>query len=96
MTVTTHPLATAAPTPPTAFCRLQGFPLIPVLILLFIAFVAVFGDLRRRTIRRSAACAPLPSTGLAGRRQHGRSRRTDHVGAGATAPSRPSSAPACR
>ncbi len=45
MTVTTHPLATAAPTPPTAFWRLQGFPLIPVLILLFIAFVAVFADL---------------------------------------------------
>ncbi|MDP1750517.1 MAG: ABC transporter permease [Reyranella sp.] len=44
MTVTTHPVATTAPAPPTAFWRLQGFPLIPVLILLFIAFVAVFAD----------------------------------------------------
>ncbi|MEK7688403.1 MAG: ABC transporter permease [Pseudomonadota bacterium] len=44
MTVTTHPVAATAPAPPTAFWRLQGFPLIPVLILLFIAFVAVFAD----------------------------------------------------
>jgi len=44
MTVTTHPGATTTPTPPTAFWRLQGFPMIPVLILLFIAFVAVFAD----------------------------------------------------
>ena len=29
---------------PAAFWRLQGFPLIPVLILLFIAFVAVFAN----------------------------------------------------
>jgi peptide/nickel transport system permease protein len=47
MTVTTPPLAAAtdAVAPPTAFWRLKGFPLIPVLILLFIAFVAVFADL---------------------------------------------------
>ncbi len=44
MTVTTHPVVATAPTPPTAFWRLQGFPLIPALILLFIAFVAVFAD----------------------------------------------------
>lgn len=44
MTVTTHPVTANAPAPPIAFWRLQGFPLIPVLILLFIAFVAVFAD----------------------------------------------------
>ena len=43
MTVATQPL-TSAPVPPTAFWRLQGFPLIPMLILLFIAFVAIFAD----------------------------------------------------
>jgi peptide/nickel transport system permease protein len=41
MSVTTLP--TAAPAP-LAFWRLKGFPLIPVLILLLIAFVAVFAD----------------------------------------------------
>src|SRR3954471_21876341 len=49
MTVITPPetaIATAAAnTPrPTAFWRLKGFPLIPVMILLFIAFVAIFAD----------------------------------------------------
>ena len=45
MTVTTPPIATAATElPPAAFWRLKSFPLIPVLILLFIAFVAVFAD----------------------------------------------------
>ncbi len=47
MTVTTPPLAvttTAADVPSAAFWRLKGFPLIPVLILLFIAFVAVFAN----------------------------------------------------
>jgi peptide/nickel transport system permease protein len=46
MAVTTPPLAAtaAADVPPTAFWRLKGFPLIPVMILLFIAFVAVFAD----------------------------------------------------
>ncbi len=45
MTVTTPPIAAAATElPPTAFWRLKGFPLIPVMILLFIAFVAVFAD----------------------------------------------------
>ena len=44
MTVITPPVATA--TVPTAapFWRLKGFPLIPVLILLFIAFVAIFAE----------------------------------------------------
>src|SRR3954463_6605922 len=49
MTVITPPetaIATAAAnTPrPTAFWRLKGFPLIPILILLFIALVAIFAD----------------------------------------------------
>jgi peptide/nickel transport system permease protein len=47
MTVTTPETATvvvAAPRP-AAFWRGKGFPLIPVLILLFIAFVAIFADL---------------------------------------------------
>jgi peptide/nickel transport system permease protein len=49
MTVITPPetaTLTAATTAPrsTAFWRLKGFPLIPVTILLFIAFVAVFAD----------------------------------------------------
>ena len=45
MTVTTPPIAAATTdVPPAAFWRLKGFPLIPVLILLFIAFVAVFAD----------------------------------------------------
>jgi peptide/nickel transport system permease protein len=50
MTVTTPPEAAsvlAIPTAqsrPTPFWRSKGFPLIPVVILLFIAFVAVFAD----------------------------------------------------
>ena len=45
MTATTSPIAAATTVaPPAAFWRLKGFPLIPVLILLFIAFVAVFAD----------------------------------------------------
>lgn len=46
MAVTTPPIAAtaAADVSPTAFWRLKGFPLIPVMILLFIAFVAVFAD----------------------------------------------------
>jgi len=49
MTVTTPPDTAIAATvshalKPTAFWRLKGFPLIPVLILLFIAFVAIFAD----------------------------------------------------
>jgi peptide/nickel transport system permease protein len=48
MTVITPPetatLATAPGAPSTAFWRSRGFPLIPVAILLFIAFVAVFAD----------------------------------------------------
>jgi peptide/nickel transport system permease protein len=45
MTVTTPPIAAATTDlPPTAFWRLKGFPLIPMMILLFIAFVAVFAD----------------------------------------------------
>jgi peptide/nickel transport system permease protein len=42
MSITTHPIA--APAPPTSFWRLQGFPVIPVLILLVIALVAIFAD----------------------------------------------------
>jgi peptide/nickel transport system permease protein len=47
MTVTTHPVTTsvATPAPPGTFWRLEGFPVIPVAILLLIAFVAVFADL---------------------------------------------------
>jgi peptide/nickel transport system permease protein len=44
MTVTTPPVTTATVLPPIAFWRLKGFPLIPVLILLVIAFVAIFAD----------------------------------------------------
>src|SRR5690349_4552409 len=48
MTVITPPeaaIVTVASAPrPAAFGRLKGFPLIPVLILLFIAFVAIFAD----------------------------------------------------
>src|SRR5204863_8968104 len=48
MTVITPPetatLAAATASRSTAFWRLKGFPLIPVTILLFIAFVAVFAD----------------------------------------------------
>ena len=45
MTVTAPPVAAAASAAPSlAFWRLKGFPLIPVLILLFIAFVAIFAD----------------------------------------------------
>jgi peptide/nickel transport system permease protein len=44
MAVTTPPLATTATVRTAALWRLDGFPLIPVLILLFIAFVAVFAD----------------------------------------------------
>jgi peptide/nickel transport system permease protein len=47
MAVTTPLAAEAASVtgaPPVAFWRLKGFPLIPVMILLFIAFVAVFAD----------------------------------------------------
>ena len=48
MTVITPPetatLAAAAAAPSTAFWRSRGFPLIPMAILLFIAFVAVFAD----------------------------------------------------
>ena len=48
MTVITPPetatLAAGPAAPSTAFWRSRGFPLIPVAILLFIAFVAVFAD----------------------------------------------------
>jgi len=46
MTVATNPdaAAVAATVSPVAFWRLKGFPLIPMLILLFIAFVAIFAD----------------------------------------------------
>jgi peptide/nickel transport system permease protein len=44
MTVTTPPVTTVTVLPPIAFWRLKGFPLIPVLILLLIAFVAIFAD----------------------------------------------------
>jgi peptide/nickel transport system permease protein len=44
MSVTTHPIATPSPAATLAFWRLEGFPLIPVLILLLIGFVAVFAD----------------------------------------------------
>ena len=45
MTVTVAPVtAIASAAPSLAFWRLKGFPLIPVLILLFIAFVAIFAD----------------------------------------------------
>ena len=45
MTVTTPPIAVTGPSlRPVAFWRTQGFPLVPVLILLFIALVAVFAN----------------------------------------------------
>jgi peptide/nickel transport system permease protein len=44
MTVTTPPIVATEPSPPAAFWRTQGFPLVPVLILLTIALVAVFAD----------------------------------------------------
>src|SRR5260370_15576344 len=44
MPVATSPIASPAPPRPAAFWRIRGFPLIPVLILLLIAFVAVFAD----------------------------------------------------
>jgi peptide/nickel transport system permease protein len=44
MTVAAPPLAVAAPPPRLAFWRTQGFPLVPVLILLLIALVALFAD----------------------------------------------------
>jgi peptide/nickel transport system permease protein len=40
---TTHPIDTTVPAP-LAFWRLKGFPLIPVLILLLIAIVAILAD----------------------------------------------------
>ena len=45
MAVITPPVTTETVVSPGAFWRLKGFPVIPVLILLFIAFVAVFADL---------------------------------------------------
>ena len=44
MAVITPPVTTTAVTSGYAFWRLKGFPLVPVLILLFIAFVAIFAD----------------------------------------------------
>jgi peptide/nickel transport system permease protein len=44
MAVTTPPITTPAINSAFAFWRMKGFPLIPVLILLFIAFVAIFAD----------------------------------------------------
>jgi len=45
MTVTTSPIAVTAPPPrAAAFWRTRGFPLIPLLILLSIALVAVFAN----------------------------------------------------
>lgn len=43
MSTTTHPIAVSA-TPRAASRRLDGFPLIPTVILVVIAFVAVFAD----------------------------------------------------
>jgi peptide/nickel transport system permease protein len=45
MAVITPPVTTETVVTPGAFWRLKGFPVIPVLILLFIAFVAVFAEL---------------------------------------------------
>ena len=45
MTVITPPVTTDTIASSASFWRLKGFPLIPVSILLFIAFVAVFADL---------------------------------------------------
>jgi peptide/nickel transport system permease protein len=44
MSITTLPVAEALPNRPLAFWRGEGFPLIPMLILLLIAFVAIFAD----------------------------------------------------
>jgi peptide/nickel transport system permease protein len=44
MAVITPPVTTTPLASPAAFWRLRGFPLVPVLILLLIAFVAVFAD----------------------------------------------------
>ena len=44
MSVTTLPTIEARPDKPIAFWKGEGFPLIPVLILLLIAFVAIFAD----------------------------------------------------
>lgn len=44
MAVTTPPITTPAISSSFAFWRMKGFPLIPVLILVFIAFVAIFAD----------------------------------------------------
>ncbi len=44
MTVITPPVTTATVAESAPFWRLKGFPLIPVLILLFIAFVAIFAE----------------------------------------------------
>jgi peptide/nickel transport system permease protein len=83
MSVTTlpGPVVDSRPERPTAFWRGEGFPLIPVLILLLIAFVAIFADF----------LAPHdPQIGSLARRfrppawQHGGSMEyllgTDHVG----------------
>jgi len=83
MSVTTlpSPIAESRPDRPVAFWKGEGFPLIPVLILLTIAFVAIFADL----------LAPHdPQIGSLARRfrppawQHGGSMEyllgTDHVG----------------
>ena len=42
--ITTRPVTTDTVASATPFWRLKGFPLIPVSILVFIAFVAVFAD----------------------------------------------------
>jgi peptide/nickel transport system permease protein len=44
MSVTTLPVAESRPDRPIAFWRGEGFPLIPTLILLLIAFVAIFAE----------------------------------------------------
>ncbi len=44
MAVITPPVTTTTVASGYAFWRLKGFPLVPVLILLFIAFVAIFAD----------------------------------------------------
>jgi peptide/nickel transport system permease protein len=81
MSVTTHPIVEDRPDRPIAFWRGEGFPLVPALILLLIAFVAIFADV----------LAPHdPQIGSLARRfrppafQHGGSMEyllgTDHVG----------------
>ncbi len=81
MSVTTHPAIADRTDRPIAFWKGEGFPLIPVLILLLIAFVAIFADF----------LAPHdPQIGSLARRfrppawQHGGSMEyllgTDHVG----------------